>query len=304
MDSADIDLFALRSFCVLMDERSVSRAAFRLGLKQPTMSRMLARLRVYFGDSLLVWAGGHMVPTPRALQLEGEVRQVITTMERISTRSQSFDPATSSGTLRLVATGYLESIFLVQVMAAIASQSPGTKLEVRPPDRPRDAAALEKGEIDFLVGWNTTPAPSLRSRVLFTDRLICIARADHPRLRDGKLTYEQYVTLPHVQFDVPGRTTTELLLQERLAQDGHQPNVRFRVQSLLTVANVVASSDLIATLSKRFATTLLGQYRLQILELPLRIPLMQNRAFWHERMHDDPRSRWFRKLLADVAKGL
>src|SRR5882672_5618534 len=113
MDSADIDLFALRSFCVLMDERSVSRAAFRLGLKQPAMSRMLGRLRVYFGDSLLVWAGGHMVPTPRALQLEGEVRQVITTMERISTRSQSFDPATSSGTLRLVATGYLESIFLV-----------------------------------------------------------------------------------------------------------------------------------------------------------------------------------------------
>jgi DNA-binding transcriptional LysR family regulator len=164
----------------------------------------------------------------------------------------------------------------------------------------RRAAGARNG----LVGWNTTPPPSLRSRMLFTNRLICIARADHPDLRDGKLTYDKYVKLPHVQFDVPGRTTTELLVQERLAQDGHQPNVKFRVQSLLTVADVVASSDLLATMSQRFATTLLGQYRLPILELPLRIPLMQNRAFWHERMHNDPRSRWFRKLLVNVAKSL
>jgi DNA-binding transcriptional LysR family regulator len=304
MDSADLDLLALWSFCALMDERSVSRAAFQLGLKQPAMSRMLAKLRTHFGDALLVWAGGHMVPTPRALQLEGDIRQVIATMERISRPTGSFDAASSGGTLRLVATGSLEHIFLARVMTAIAAQSPGIKVEVRPPDRPRDSHALEKGEVDFLVGWNTTPPPSLRSRMLFTDRLICIARADHPDLRDGKLTYDKYVKLPHVQFDVPGRTTTELLVQERLAQDGHQPNVKFRVQSLLTVADVVASSDLLATMSQRFATTLLGQYRLQILELPLRIPLMQNRAFWHERMHNDPRSRWFRKLLVNVAKSI
>jgi DNA-binding transcriptional LysR family regulator len=95
MDSSDIDLIALRSFCVLMDERSVSHAAFRLGVKQPTMSRMLAKLRTYFGDSLLVWAGGHMVPTPRALLLEVDIRQVLATMERISSPAQSFDPASS-----------------------------------------------------------------------------------------------------------------------------------------------------------------------------------------------------------------
>jgi DNA-binding transcriptional LysR family regulator len=92
MDSVDLDLLALRSFCALMDERSVSRAAFQLGLKQPAMSRMLAKLRTDFGDALLVWAGGHMVPTPRALQLEGDIRQVIATMERISRPTGSSMP--------------------------------------------------------------------------------------------------------------------------------------------------------------------------------------------------------------------
>jgi DNA-binding transcriptional LysR family regulator len=302
MDRLDIDLFALRSFCVLMEEQNVSRAAFRTGVKQPTMSRMLAKLRTYFDDPLLVWSGGHMVPTPRALSLDNEIRQVLATMERLSSPAQSFDPKSSKLTFKLVATGYLENIFLARVMATIAARAPGIQMEIRPPDRLHDTSALERGEVDFLVGWNMTPPPILRSRMLFTDELVCIARADHPLLRDGNLTYERYVELPHVQFDVPSKTTTELLLHERLARDGHRPNVKFRVQNLLTVGEVVANSDVIATLSKRFATSYLKPYSLKILELPVRLPMMQNRAFWHERMHREPHSHWFRKLLAEVGK--
>lgn len=302
MDKPDIDLFALRSFCVLLEERNVSRAGIRLGLKQPTMSRMLARLRTYFDDPLLVWSGGHMVPTPRALSLEDEIRQVLATMERLSSSPQLFDSRSSKRTIKLVATGYLETIFLAKVMAAVAAQAPGIQVEVRPPDRLHDTAALEKGEVDFLVGWNVTPAPILRSRVLFTDELVCIARVDHPALAEDGLTYETYIKLPHVQFDVPSKTTTELILHERLARQGHQLDVQFRVQNLLTVGDLVAQSDVIATVSRRFVTRCLGQYPLRIVELPIRLPQMQNRAFWHERMHREPHNHWFRSLLAEVGK--
>lgn len=302
MDKLDIDLFALRSFCVLLEEQNVSRAGIRLGLKQPTMSRMLARLRAYFDDPLLVWSGGHMVPTPRALSLENEIRQVLATMERLSSSTQLFDPQSSKLTIKLVATGYLETIFLAKVMAAIAAQAPGVQIEVRPPDRLHDTSALEKGEVDFLVGWNITPAPILRSRVLFTDELVCIVREGHPALVDNDLTYETYIGLPHVQFDVPSKTTTEIILHERLARQGHRLYVQFRVQNLLTVGEIVSQSDVIATLSRRFVTSHLGQYRLRILDLPIRLPQMQNRAFWHERMHREPHNHWFRSLLAEVGK--
>jgi DNA-binding transcriptional LysR family regulator len=301
MYKGDIDLLALRSFCVLMEERSVSRAASRLGLKQPTMSRVLARLRAYFGDPLLLWAGGHMVPTPRALGLEAELRHVLVTMERLSSPASSFDPASSESTIRLVATGYFENIFLARVMRQVAARAPGIQIETRPPDYLRDNVALESGEIDFLVGWNMKPAPILRSRLLFTDRLVCIARADHPELRDNILSYEDFVRLPHVQYEIPGHTTTGQLLQERLSQDGHRQNVKFRVQNFITVAEVVSNSNLISTLSRRFVTGFLKDYPLKILELPIRLPPMRNSAFWHERMQFDPRSRWFRRLLAEVA---
>jgi DNA-binding transcriptional LysR family regulator len=302
MDGPHIDLLTLRGFCILMEERSVSRAAFRLGVKQPMMSRMLAKLRAYFEDSLLVWSGGHMVPTPRALVLDNEVRAILATMARISSPVQSFDPLSSRFTFKLVATGHLESTLLASVMAVIAARAPGIQVEVRPPDRFHDTSALEKGEIDFLVGWTVPPTPSLRSRLLFTDKLVCIARAGHPELRDGNLTYEKYVNLDHVQFDIRGRTTTELLLHDCLAKNGHQAKVKFRVQNFLTVAEIVANSDLIATVSNRFAITALTQFSLKAFEPPVRLPPMQNRVFWHERMHADPCSSWFRKLLADTAK--
>lgn len=301
MNTPAIDIVALRSFCALMDERSVSRAASRLGIKQPMMSRMLGKLRSYFGDPLLLWAAGHMVPTPRALQLESDIRELLVMADRIASPPQVFDPRTSELTIRVVSTAYMENMLLAKVISALAAQAPGCRLEVRPPDRLRDTAALEKGQIDFLIGWNLQPAPILRSRVLLTDRLVCIVRVDHPDIGDS-LPYDRYVEMEHVQFDIPDRTTTVQVLQERLARAGRQLNIRFRVQSFLTVAEVVANSNMAATLSERYVNLFLKQYPIKVLHLPIRLPPMQNRIFWHERIQTDPASRWFRSLVADTAK--
>jgi DNA-binding transcriptional LysR family regulator len=301
MDSADVDLFALRSFCVLMDERSVSRAASRLGVGQSRMSRQLAQLRAYFADPLLVWAGGTMIPTPRALALKDDLRQVVETLERLSSPAQSFDPVSTQTTVVLVATGYMEHIFLTDVMSAVAARAPAIGVKIRLPDRPEDVSALGRGEIDFLIGWMTAPAPTLRSRPLFKDKLVCVARAGHPNLCEEGLTYEKYLELPHVQYDIPGKTTTERLLQERLARDGQQRNIKYHVLNPLTIAEIVANSDVIATVPERFAARCRGHYLLQTVDLPFTVPPVQNRVYWHESVHSDARSAWFRKLLADVA---
>ena len=240
-----------------------------------------------------------MVPTPRALALKEDLRQVVETMERLSSPAQTFDPASTETTVVLVATGYMEHIFLADVMNAVATRAPGVRVQVRLPDRLQDVSALGRGEIDFLIGWMTTPAPTLRSRLLFKDRLVCIARAAHPKLRHG-LTLEEYLELPHAQYDIPGKTTTKLLVQERLARDGRRRNIRYHVLNPLTVVEIVANSDVIATVPEKFAARCRERYRLQSVDLPFSLPPVQNRAYWHESVHSDARSCWFRKLLADV----
>ena len=69
-----IDLNLLVALDALLTERSVTRAAARVGLGQSAMSHNLARLRTLFGDELLTRGSEGMRPTPRALALIDPVR--------------------------------------------------------------------------------------------------------------------------------------------------------------------------------------------------------------------------------------
>ena len=61
-----IDLHLIRVLHTVLTERSVSKAALRLGMHQPAVSNALKRLRSFSGDPLLVRNGPAMVPTDAA----------------------------------------------------------------------------------------------------------------------------------------------------------------------------------------------------------------------------------------------
>src|ERR1700704_4829306 len=71
-----MDMNLLAALDALLAEGNVAGAARRLGLSASAMSRTLARLRAATGDPLLVRAGRGMVPTPRATELRGRVRDL------------------------------------------------------------------------------------------------------------------------------------------------------------------------------------------------------------------------------------
>ena len=80
-DPCDTDL--LHAFSALMDERSLSRAATRLQMSSYAVGTALERLRVIFGDPLLLRDGQRLVPTERALQLEASLQTESRTIHRM-----------------------------------------------------------------------------------------------------------------------------------------------------------------------------------------------------------------------------
>ena len=64
-----IDLHLIRVLHTVLTDRSVSRAAIRLGMYQPAVSAALKRLRELSGDPLLVRSGSGMVPTDAGLRM-------------------------------------------------------------------------------------------------------------------------------------------------------------------------------------------------------------------------------------------
>src|SRR6266568_231660 len=94
------DLNLLAVFDALLDERSVTRAARRLSLTQPTVSGMLQRLRRAFADELFVRTSHGILPTPRAEALAGPIKELLADAQRLMT-AQAFSPANAEGLIKI-----------------------------------------------------------------------------------------------------------------------------------------------------------------------------------------------------------
>jgi hypothetical protein len=90
---SDIDGLSLRCLVATVRERSVTRAADSLGMAQPALSHVLARLRLRYGDPLLVRGSSGMTPTTRALQLAAAAADVLGSMQRLHTPVPAFEPS-------------------------------------------------------------------------------------------------------------------------------------------------------------------------------------------------------------------
>src|SRR5689334_13892550 len=88
-----LDLNLLVAFDALLAEGSVTRAAERVGVGQPSMSHALGRLRTLLKDDLFVRAPDGMRPTPRALALAEPIRGALCAIQATLVQEQGFDPA-------------------------------------------------------------------------------------------------------------------------------------------------------------------------------------------------------------------
>jgi DNA-binding transcriptional LysR family regulator len=267
------------------------------------MSHALSRLRQLFQDPLLLRSRGGMAPTERATEIEPRIRAMLREFDAIVMPPEKFDPRTSTRTFVLTATEYSEFVLLPLLMARIRADAPGIRIEIRAPDQNRILDWLEAGEIDMRIAWVRNAGGSLRSRPLFQDSLICIARADHPDIGDS-LTLAQFLALPHVRPQVIGRTTTAQAVEEAVAARGGKLRIGLALQNYLTIPHIVANSDFIATLPRRLVETLTSQLPIKLLDPPLRLPRMRYAAFWHDRSHSDIGHQWLRRMIAETASTL
>src|SRR6187551_1748790 len=121
---AALDLNLLVVLEALLAERSVTRAARRIGLSQPAVSNALGRLRALLDDPLLVRTSGGMEPTPRALELAGPIAQALDTIRRALSTGAAFEPQRSPFTFRVQSADNLELSLLPRLIERLQSSAP------------------------------------------------------------------------------------------------------------------------------------------------------------------------------------
>ena len=298
MDIRNVDLNLLVALDALLAERSVSRAALRLRLSQPAASALLARLRLLFGDPLLLRSARGMLPTPRALELLGPVRQVLDEIDAIVQPRAAFDAATAVHTFTLSASDYVEYTLLPKLVDYLEHKAPGVRLIVRPLDLQSVARQMESGEVDLCITGLQNAAAGLHVRPLYTERIVSVVRRNHPGI-GTRLTLDKFCSLEHIQVSVRGSGYTARV-DEALTALGRKRRARLAVPHYLLVPEIVARSDMISSLPERLARGYAS--KLRIFEPPLDIPGFTVGEVWHERNQRDPAQQWLRDVLVELAQ--
>jgi DNA-binding transcriptional LysR family regulator len=296
------DLHLLTCFDALAACRSVSKAAQMLNITQPAMSNALARLRQTFSDDLFLRTRNGVTPTPKALDLIEPVRRALQDVETIMTPAQEFDPQVTRAKLTLTTTGYVEFVLMPGLVRHLGEAAPGLQLETRIPNREMANQRLERGEIDFRMGWDEQPSEKLRYTNLFQDRFVCIARLNHP-LR-GPLTLEKYCELQHARTVTRSHMSSVENIDRAVATHGKRLRIAVVSHDYIAIPHIIAQSNLIATVPERLADILVKQLPLRKFDCPVKVPGHAIRLYWHDRTHKSPLHRWFRRVVSEVAATL
>jgi len=291
-----IDLDMLRVLEAMHHERHVTRAAARVGLSQPAMSRALAKLRGAFRDELFVRTARGMVPTPRADELAPAARGVLASADALR-RSIAFDPNTLQRTFVLVAADYLDAVLLPPMTKALA-RAPGVTLVMRPFGE-RSAEDLATGAMDLIVGTRAIVPRDAMVQHLYEEHFMCAVRRGHPRVK-RTLSLATFIELQHVLIaprgDAPG--SVDLALEAR----GMRRHIAVRTHTFNSAPLVVARSDLILTAPRRLLEPIAKPLGLALFEPPLRIEPFELVQAWHPRVQRDPAHAWFRELVASTVR--
>ena len=289
----ELDLNLLRTLDVLLHERSVTTAAKILGRSQPAVSHGLARLRETLGDPLLVRQGRALVPTPRALALQGPLRHLLRELQRTLEHGTTFDPAHSERTFRMACPDMLAPL-LPDLLAGLVD-APSVQLELLP----RSASGTE--DADLTVDVLPEHAPGIVARRIGLVDQSVIARADHPALLQP-WGLDAWLAWPHVL--VRTREGLPSLVERALAAVGRERRVGLVLPELLLVPHVVARTDLFFTGPQQVFRVLAPGLGLAILPTPIPLPSVPVAVMWQERHAADPGHRWFRERVATVLERL
>ncbi|MGM9490930.1 LysR family transcriptional regulator [Ideonella sp. YS5] len=305
---ANIDLHLVRVLSTVISERSVSRAAMRLGSTQPQVSTQLRRLRSLTGDPLLVRSGTGMVPTDAALSLLAPAQRLLREAETLfgPTRAgRRFDPAETEFTLNLAASDYLDPQFLPTLVTRLRSQSPGVRLVLHPLTGDADyRTKLALGEVDVVVGNWLRPPGELHLGRLITDDVVCLVGDDHAAARNPRAwTVERYLASDHVA-PTPLHPGAPGVIDEYLALQGQSRRIAVRSAHFGLVPAMLPGSGLVLTTGKLFCLRYIGRLPVRIVPCPLRFPPMAYYQLWHDRTHASAAQRWVREAIRAVAREL
>lgn len=299
---SNVDLNLLVALDALLEQRSVTRAAAKVGISQPGMSSALGRLRKLFGDPLLVRDGSGLSATARAQMLAQPVREALMIVQQALDNRIGFDPAQDSCTLAVSCSDYSLLILIGPLIRRLAIEAPGVTIEVQP-RWPDPAKRLRDGTTDLVIEPpEIMSGVAMPTKSLFVDRWLCCVWDGNTQVGDD-MPLGTYLDLGHIGYSI-GAGQPTAFVDTHLSHLGVRRRVEFSVESFLLAPILLQGTDLVTLVLERTVPLLERTASIRLLEPPVDLPPLTQTMWWSPSRTTDPSHRWLRDRICEVASAL
>ncbi len=303
LSRTDLNLLVL--FEVVLEERHVGRAADRLKLTPSAVSHGLGRLRRLLNDPLFLRTPKGVVPTVRATELAGPIADVLARARSVISTAVPFDPAKSTRRFTIGAPDGASAVLLPSLLARLRKSAPGIDISTRQllptpgeisPERAwRVAFAdLEAGAMDIAVLPFDDIAVRFHHRTLYEEDFVVAMRAGHPFAKAP--TLDRYCEMQHLVVSHAG--DAHGFVDEILAKIGQSRRLALTVPNFMFALAVIAETDLITALPRRFAAMYAPRFGVVTAEAPLPLRRFRLTAIVPKAAMMDSGLAWFFSVLA------
>ncbi len=212
------DIEELRTFCVAADLGSLGRAAVRLSVTQPTLSKRLQSLEATVGTQLLERSVRGVTLTPAGRRLYEHARRLLTVADEVADVMVSVRNA--GAVVRLAASHSATEAFIAPMLARIGGDA---TVELVSANSQVVRGMVADGRADLGVAAsrpNHTPNPQVRETELIADAIVCGVPAGHAWAARGSVSPDEFLATPMVVRDPSSnaRWTVDAALSARALQ--------------------------------------------------------------------------------------
>lgn len=239
-----MDLTRLRYFATVAEELHFGRAADRLHMAQPPLSRQIRTLEAELGVSLFERTTRHVELTAAGRLILPDVRRLLSDVDALERRVDQFRRG-DGGVLRL---GFVDSSsydVMPRFLRAYRTALPLVEYELRSMSSDEQHAALLAGEIDVGLGRSVGPE-GLDAVEVLQEPLVLAVGADHAFAKRTAISLAELQQEAFVGFDRRASPSLHTELTGLFGERGITYDPIIEATEYTTVLGLVASGQGIA----------------------------------------------------------
>ncbi|GAL31839.1 transcriptional regulator LysR family [Vibrio maritimus] len=296
-----IDLNLLVSLSVLIKERNVSRAAEKLYLSQPAMSRTLARLRDLFDDPLFYRESNGLQPTTKTLELEASLDHILLSIDTLL-NGLNFSPIDCERAFRISVPPLMSRLLTAPLAKALQDVAPKVTLEEYPSSR-EPIQLLKDGQVDFSIHVEEPPqSDEYQFQKIGSTYPVIYGSRSHPLAQQTEITVEDCLNFQFVDLSLDVRSNHNYLnpIDIELAKQGLSRTIALKSGQLSTLLDSLTGTDRLMISSHALADDLLDYQDLQVIKAFNRDDYYVSLyLIEHRKTESSPAHSWFKQLVVD-----